>query len=272
MGKFANYVLVSDMDGTLLNTKERVSEENKEAIQRFIEGGGHFCVATGRTPVDAKPHIEDLPINTPCIFFNGAILYDYHTQDILKEFELEGEVWHDFAHMLITKYPQLTVHIFSTHRWYAIGENHENSPHWERLKKQLQCVELDDILDQKWIKLMVIAEPEEIQKMLPEIEKLGIDKQANSFFAARDCYEFVSKNASKGHMLEFLRELPENKGRKIVAQGDYGNDVYMLQMADVGIAAGNAHEDTKKAADIIGVTNDENLAAYTIGLIEEGKI
>ena len=86
------------------------------------------------------------------------------------------------------------------------------------------------------------------------------------------CQTPVDKEASKGHMLKYLRQLPENRGRKIIAQGDYGNDTFMLQMADTGVASGNAHEDTKAAADIVGVTCDEHLAAYVIGLIDRGEI
>ena len=71
-------------------------------------------------------------------------------------------------------------------------------------------------------------------------------------------------------MLEM--QVKENRGRKIIAQGDYGNDTFMLQMADTGVASGNAHEDTKAAADIVGVTCDEHLAAYVIGLIDRGEI
>ena len=53
MGKYSDYVLISDMDGTLLSSKREVSRENREALRRFTEGGGNFFVATGMTPADA---------------------------------------------------------------------------------------------------------------------------------------------------------------------------------------------------------------------------
>ena len=42
MGKYSDYVLISDMDGTLLSSKREVSQENREALRRFTEGGGNF--------------------------------------------------------------------------------------------------------------------------------------------------------------------------------------------------------------------------------------
>lgn len=48
MGIFDGYLLVSDMDGTLLNSNGKLSEENKKAIEYFVDNGGQFTLATGR--------------------------------------------------------------------------------------------------------------------------------------------------------------------------------------------------------------------------------
>ena len=47
-GKFSDYLLVSDMDATLLDDNHTISEENRQAIDYFIKNGGRFTVATGR--------------------------------------------------------------------------------------------------------------------------------------------------------------------------------------------------------------------------------
>ncbi|MGM9581710.1 MAG: HAD family hydrolase, partial [Anaerovibrio sp.] len=64
MGKYSDYVLISDMDGTLLSSSREVSRENREALRRFTEGGGNFCVATGRTPEDTRQFLQGIEINT----------------------------------------------------------------------------------------------------------------------------------------------------------------------------------------------------------------
>ena len=48
MKTFEGIMLISDMDGTLLNKDGQISEKNIEAIQEFISLGGKFTVATGR--------------------------------------------------------------------------------------------------------------------------------------------------------------------------------------------------------------------------------
>ena len=46
--KASDILLVSDMDGTLINAPDPICARNLEAIHRFSQLGGHFSVATGR--------------------------------------------------------------------------------------------------------------------------------------------------------------------------------------------------------------------------------
>ena len=272
MGKYSNYVLISDMDGTLLSSTREVSQENREALRRFTEGGGNFCVATGRTPEDALHLLQGIEINTSCVFFNGAMLYDCRQGKITRSVTLQGQKWRDFAAFVVENFPELCTQVFTAEVCYVVSRTKLDDPLWERVTYGHVFCPLAEIMDKEWLKLMVHGEPALIRQMVSEAKKMGMDEISNNFFAADVCYEFVDKEASKGHMLKYLRQLPENKGRKIIAQGDYGNDTFMLQMADIGVASGNAHADTKAAADIVGVTCDEHLAAYVIGLIDKGEI
>ena len=46
----SDYLLISDIDGTLVNTKKEIPPRNIEAIAHFREMGGRFTIATGRSP------------------------------------------------------------------------------------------------------------------------------------------------------------------------------------------------------------------------------
>ena len=61
MGKFDGIILLSDMDGTLLDDQKQISEENQRAIDRFEREGGCFCIATGRPPMTTVDFEELLP-------------------------------------------------------------------------------------------------------------------------------------------------------------------------------------------------------------------
>ena len=50
MAKFDGVLLASDMDYTLLNSKGELSPESRKSISYFMENGGLFTIATGRSP------------------------------------------------------------------------------------------------------------------------------------------------------------------------------------------------------------------------------
>ena len=66
-GKFSDYLLVSDMDATLLNDDHIISEENRQAIDYFIKNGGRFTVATGRMVEAVRAYMPNLHINAPAV-------------------------------------------------------------------------------------------------------------------------------------------------------------------------------------------------------------
>ena len=45
--------IVSDMDGTLLNENQKISEENRKALEAVREMGGQVIIATGRSYKEA---------------------------------------------------------------------------------------------------------------------------------------------------------------------------------------------------------------------------
>ncbi|SLC89556.1 phosphatase yitU [Mycobacteroides abscessus subsp. abscessus] len=69
-------LIVSDMDGTLLNEKMMISQANADAIREAEKQGIPFMVATGRGFTEAKPLLEEAGLSCPIITLNGAQVYD----------------------------------------------------------------------------------------------------------------------------------------------------------------------------------------------------
>ena len=78
---YSGWYLLSDMDGTLIDSQGSTSEGNRRAIKTFTEGGGLFGIATGRAPNNLGDYLEGLPINAPCVFYNGGAVYDLKNSD-----------------------------------------------------------------------------------------------------------------------------------------------------------------------------------------------
>ncbi len=82
MGKYDKIILLSDIDGTLLNSQSRVGEKNRQAISEFIKEGGSFGIATGRSLTNARNFLENIEINGYCILANGSLHYCMITEKI----------------------------------------------------------------------------------------------------------------------------------------------------------------------------------------------
>ena len=61
--KFSGILLVSDIDGTLVEAPASIPPRNIAAAQRFTERGGRFAIATGRSVLSTKQFVDQLPVN-----------------------------------------------------------------------------------------------------------------------------------------------------------------------------------------------------------------
>ena len=83
MGKFEGYLICADIDGTF-RMGDSVSE-NKKAVQYFMEHGGAFTFATGRSVAHLREEGLLNCMNAPACLCNGGIVYDYEKEKVLRE-------------------------------------------------------------------------------------------------------------------------------------------------------------------------------------------
>ena len=72
MKQFEGTLILTDLDGTLLDGQNRISPENQAAIRHYMENGGRFTVATGRSLKGMEHFFPALAVNAPAILYNGS--------------------------------------------------------------------------------------------------------------------------------------------------------------------------------------------------------
>lgn len=82
--RYQDILIISDVDGTLLEAGYGVPQKNIEAVERFVSNGGLFTVATDRSVESVGRFVEWVPLSAPAILLCGAIIYDYKTHTFLK--------------------------------------------------------------------------------------------------------------------------------------------------------------------------------------------
>lgn len=260
---FRGVLLLSDMDGTLLDNKRRLSERNRAAIDRFVKGGGLFSLATGR--MKASVDLYKLPICVPAIIYNGAAIYDFKKDKTLWSNNLQ-ECMKNVVDQIIKRFEGIGLEIYSEGTIYITNENEHTIDHMIRERFTPVYFESLDEVPQPWTKVLLAWDP----KKLPNVENFlkGFTEPFEQVYSEPQFLELLNKGISKGSGLMRLKQLMDEEISCIIAIGDNMNDIELIQEADVGVATGNAKESLKKIADFCCMDNDHDAIADVIDKVE----
>ena len=219
MNKFLGYAIYSDMDNTMLAPDGTIAERNITALTRFTDEGGRFAIASGRGPTQVTYDLLDrLPmVNSPCIFLNGAMLYDARKRSVLS-FVTLPECVRPWLFDLHRRYPQWPVSVCTESDRFQIGPD---------VEKHVTCKPVEDIND-PWGKLLLhvsVDTRETAMQWLREQHIAGVDITA----CDTDLVEIVPQGVSKGAALERVIGMFSLDRAKVAAAGDYLNDLIMLK-------------------------------------------
>ncbi len=271
MKPYESYMIISDLDGTIIPHGGCVSEANKRAIESFLAGGGHFGIATGRTPEAAAGYLDGVSITAPSIFFNGSMLYDWQAGKVFvtKPLTQAGapDLWPRFAALCLERFPKACIEVYTQEDCHIISNPRYDDPrlpheHYRYCHSDL--ADLADVRKTPWLKFFVCADTADIRELEREAEVFGTAACSHHFYSEANYHEFVAKGVSKGSMLAEIRKMPAFSQTKIIALGDYLNDRELLEAADIGIASGNAHDELKALADFTGCRAEDDLIVWLL--------
>lgn len=259
-------VLLSDMDGTLLNSKKEISDTDKKAIERFMSLGGKFTIATGRTIHSFHHYYDMLELKMPLIMYNGAAIYDKVNDKVLYEQPLPLEAKR-ITEEILGVMPHIGGEVLKTDGIYVFRNSEYEELHTKLCMVTPYYKELDEISEGDWLKVLFAMAPEDIPFIELFAKRMGYDTV--SFVKSSDIfYEMLPLGTTKGSALAQYRRLDGMEGYTFVAAGDFDNDIEMLVEADLGAAPANAEDSVKKAADLVlENTNETGAIAELIDII-----
>jgi Cof subfamily protein (haloacid dehalogenase superfamily) len=270
MKNYSKIMLLSDMDGTLLNSEGKVSKENQEAVDLFIAQGGKFGIATGRSQLNSVLFLDKIKINIPCILYNGGGLYDFDTEDFIALYELPKFKLARFLEFCLREYREIVIQIYCPKMCYFVSPELSADAEIVALHQPCEFTQINEIIEKPWIKILLSGNTEQLKALNNRRKDFDLAEDMNWVFSSEIYLEYLPYGVNKGSALSKLREYmgPEYK---IYAVGDYNNDIEMLEAADVGIAMQNAIPSLKEIADVITVSNDESAIADIIYHIIESE-
>ncbi|MEK4220193.1 MULTISPECIES: Cof-type HAD-IIB family hydrolase [unclassified Bacillus (in: firmicutes)] len=233
-------LIAIDMDGTLLNDEQLISDENRNAIREAEDKGVYVVISTGRTLMTCRELAESLKLSSFLITANGS------------------EIW-DSNFNLVERNLLHTDHIKMM--WDL--RNKHNTNFWASTVNKVWRGEFpENITDHEWLKFGFDIEDDDIRnEVLAELRKNKELEITNSSPTNIEVNALgINKAAALAKVSEKLGFTMEN----VMAMGDSLNDIAMIKEAGLGVAMGNAQDVVKETADWITDTNIEDGVAKAI--------
>ncbi len=250
-------MIVTDLDGTLLNKTRKPTEETKQYLKSLKEQGYIIVIATGRIYVSALTATDGAIFANYLITDTGACVYQVTGEPIFqnligkeiveKLFEYYNE---EFRFMdvcnknMIYKYSKTEV---------------ENSDFVKTvtnpgdiLKENLEISHVSIVMNTNEAVLNLY------EKLVIEFPELEILIMQDSF-KDNKWIEIMAKDCSKYRAIKNLADHLGIQNEEIITFGDGRNDIDMIENCGYGVALENALPEVKKVAkDITSLDNNHD--------------
>jgi len=265
---------VSDLDGTLLLSDGSFPEDYKKRLNRLIDMGMRFTIATARNYDSAHPILNGLNLNLPVILFNGVYLVDFNNGRILEHsHSIEKAVVESMLQLSLPQGIDPFIYTFGEkHKLYYLNATNPGSQAYVKSLEgdgRLNQVKRFEFHEEEKISgFLLIDTHDRLEPIYQSLQEKHFD-HLNLYFAEdvsmKGYYWLQSfhQEASKGNMLEILARKLEIPLERIVVFGDYLNDLDMFRIAGRAIAVENALPEVKESAhEIIGSNSHGAVLQY----------
>lgn len=250
-------MIVTDLDGTLLNSKKKVSSTSREYLKKLKDHGYIIVIATGRSFPSVMHAIENDDFASYIISDTGALAYEVDTEkELFQNFITNADV-----ERLLQLYDSRFSFIDVCSKYGITRYTQENkSPSFIAIENdKTKVIENCKNVSHASIALKSNEEVLELYDYLTsEFSNLEIVLMQDSFSSCK-YIEVMSKGSSKYKMVAKIAERIGITKDEIIAFGDSLNDVELLEKCSHGVAVSNALPEVKeKADDVTTLDNDSD--------------
>lgn len=267
---------VSDLDGTLLDSRSMVSPASARLISDLTARGALITVATARTPATVDPLMADTATSPEAVVMTGAACWDRarrimtdvhllpanHVANTLKECAAAGV--HPFVYVIAPDGRTLDVY----HQATSLNKAEEGF-YLERCNLPLKRFHLATpapprALDNTML-FFAMGPTEHIEPLAQTLRRttdLSVSCYPDIFNPNVSNMEILGPGVNKAAA---IRRVANRVGAdRVVVFGDNLNDLPMFHIADLAVAVENAQPALKEAADIVIGPNYDNAVARFI--------
>tara|TARA_R110000868_G_scaffold102642_4_gene282716 strand:- start:1133 stop:1969 length:837 start_codon:yes stop_codon:yes gene_type:complete len=235
-------VIISDLDGTLLNQHHTIAEFTKIVLREMHEQGYLIIIATGRHHLDAIPIVDTLGFPTYLVTSNGARIHDPN-RDLIFATNMESEAVK--AVLSIERDPEITTVLFKETVWQTSKNNPKVNSFQTKMNYIPEVVNFDIIEDFTAIKVFFTHEKHSTLVALRDRIVASHSHLFNHAFSLPHCLEFMDKSVDKSVAIRKILDLENLSFDQAISFGDGYNDEEMLRATGKGLLMSNAPESLK---------------------------
>lgn len=245
-------MVVTDMDGTLLNSNHEVSTHFFSLFEKLKEHNILFAAASGRQYHSILDKLDAIKNDIIVIAENGGFAMQDGKEIVATP--LPHSAKNDIIALLNT-IKHIHPVLCGKNKAYLLGD----SPLFmEKLKEyysNYQVLENLSDFEGEILKIAIYHFESSEKYIYPAVSHLEEHLQVK--VSGANWVDISSKNANKGYALQKVMERNNIKPHELLVFGDYNNDLEMLALADYSFAMANAHSNVIKAANFKTTSNDD---------------
>lgn len=260
-------LIVSDLDGTLLNRQHRIPKSNRAAVLELKDKGIRFTFATGRVDYMTREFARQLEIDEPIISCNGAMVRNINTNEILTKNLIDPAD----ARQILRYFNSLDFDILAYEKNRICHAKTSVRVEFFHLYNRLAAEGgTEQVVLHPFDKVEeTFHEGQEFLKLFiwqPDAEKLQAatdhlhERYPNLYFvrSAVGSLDITAKGTTKGSGVTALAEHYGYSTDEVAVFGDQENDLPMFERSGISFAMGNSSQKILQAADVVLLTNDQS--------------
>jgi Cof subfamily protein (haloacid dehalogenase superfamily) len=260
-------VIITDLDGTLLNNNHQVSEYTKTVFRKLSDENYLIIVATGRHHLDAMPLLKDLGCPYYLVTSNGGRIHSPE-KELLYSFDIKSESIKSVLDLGIDS--EYTTVLFQENSWLSNKVNEKLNSFQEEMNYPNEIVDFDTVTDLSAIKIFFTHDHHHKLQELKDRIMVDHSDEFHYAFSLPFCLEFMDKSVDKSFAIAKILDIENHSFDEAVAFGDGFNDEKMLVAAGKSLIMENAVESFKSKLpqmEVISSNEKDGVARYLSALL-----
>lgn len=286
-------LLVTDLDGTLLDRSGRVSPRNRAALQSLRDAGWHVAIATGRTWAESHRATDCVAEEALFIGAAGAVLHEAGSGRVLERVTVDAATALELAREIVAHGHRAHLLLDASlagHDYLFVGTAElDPATRWWLAEHPIAARDWVDApddahehLEGRVLRVGTIGDSAVLAPVARSLAARWGDALAIRHWSALTADQAVG---SATHMLEALSPRADKwtmactaadrlgiARSRIVAMGDGLNDLELIRRAPLGVAMANADPRVAAVADARTAAHDQDGVAVAIDALLAGQL